>query len=244
MLILDNVTKKFGPSFTAVDRLSLHIKPGQIVGFAGENGAGKTTTIKMITGVLSPTDGNIAVCGHDIEKQPIEAKKSIAYVADNPDVFLRLSGYEFINLMADIYNVSEEDRKMRIEETGRRFDILDALHNPMNDCSHGMRQKIMIMAALIHNPPVWILDEPMTGLDPRSAFELKQMMKEHARKGNCVFFSTHVLEVAEELCNEIVIIRKGKTACLGTLAELKDRHPGLSLEEIFIQMNRNDTAEP
>ena len=237
MLKLVNVTKTYGKSFNAVDDVSILLKSGQIAGFVGENGAGKTTTIKMMTGVLAPTSGSIIINGTDMSENPIKAKKNIAYVADNPDMFLKLTGIEFLSLMADIYEVAENKRRERIESIGRRFDLLDALASPMNDYSHGMRQKIMVMAALLHDPPVWTLDEPMTGLDPGSAFELKKMMKEHAAGGKCVFFSTHVLEVAEELCDIIYIIRKGKIVFNGTLDELKAGYPDKSLEEIFIHLN-------
>ena len=237
MLELTNLCKTYGNSFKAVDDLNIKVGKGQIAGFVGENGAGKTTTIKMMTGILKPDSGNIIINSNDLLKNPILAKKSIAYVADNPDMFLRLRGAEFLQLMADIYEVSPEKREERIKVLAERFDMLDSLSYQMSDYSHGMRQKLMIIAALIHEPPVWILDEPMTGLDPRSAFELKKMMKEHAALGNCVFFSTHVLEVAEELCDIIFIIRKGRLVFSGSLDELKERYPQKSLEEIFIILN-------
>ena len=237
MIVLDRITKIYGKSFVAVDKLNLTVEKGSIAAFVGENGAGKTTAIKMMTGVLKPDSGNIRINGFDIVKEPLSAKRSIAYVADNPDMFLRLSGLEFLNLMADIYGVPKALREERIKKTGERFGMLDALSGPMNEYSHGMRQKVMIMAALIHEPPVWILDEPMTGLDPGAAYELKSMMKEHAAKGNAVFFSTHVLEVAEELCDIIFIIRRGRLIFNGTLAQLKEEHPGKTLEEIFVGMS-------
>lgn len=248
MIQVEHVTKRFGREFTAVDDVSFSIKKGEIVGFVGQNGAGKTTTIKMLTSILRPTKGSIHINGYDIQKDSLKAKESIAYVADNPDMFLRLSGMEFIHLMADIYHIPTEVRAPRIEAMAERFEITDILNRPMSDYSHGMRQKMMVCAALIHNPPVWILDEPMTGLDPKAAFELKNMMREHAAEGNCVFFSTHVLEVAEQLCDKIIIIRQGGIVFNGTLEELRQEYPDMSLESIFLMINgelqqeMNDTS--
>ncbi|MBR0133051.1 MAG: ABC transporter ATP-binding protein [Lachnospiraceae bacterium] len=242
MLSVNNLTKKFGSDFTAVDNVSFTLESGKIAGFVGENGAGKTTTIKMMTGVLSPSSGSVLINGFDMAMDPIAAKKSIAYVPDNPDMFLKLRGIEFLSLMADIYGVGKEQRKARIDSLSVRFGIKDALGTRMSDYSHGMRQKLMIVSALIHEPPVWILDEPMTGLDPASAYELKQMMKEHAAAGNSVFFSTHVLEVAEELCDMILFIRKGKLVFSGSLEELKALYPTRTLEEIFLEMNGTKNA--
>lgn len=237
MIKVHNIKKQFGKDFIAVDNLNFEIRKGEIVGFVGQNGAGKTTTIKMMTGILNPTSGNIMINGYDSVKQSMKAKESIGYVADNPDMFLKLTGMEYINFLADIYGVSKADRISRIEELSERFEVYDVLDNPMSDYSHGMRQKMMIIAALVHNPPVWILDEPMTGLDPKAAFELKNMMREHADGGNCVFFSTHVLEVAEKLCDRIVIIKKGLLVFDGTLDELNKNYPCKTLEDIFLEIN-------
>ena len=237
MIQVEHITKQYGKEFKAVDDISFSIEPGEIVGFVGQNGAGKTTTIKMLTSVLKPTSGTIQIHGYDIQKEALQAKRAIAYVADNPDMFLRLTGLEFIHLMADIYQVPAEVRGERIRKMAERFEITDMLNQPMNDYSHGMRQKMMICAALIHNPPVWILDEPMTGLDPKAAYELKNMMREHAKEGNCVFFSTHVLEVAEQLCDRIIIIRHGSLVFTGTLDELRTEYPDMTLEQIFLQIN-------
>lgn len=237
MIQVEHVTKKFGKEFTAVNDLNFTINKGEIVGFVGQNGAGKTTTIKMLTGILKPTEGKVSIHGYDMQKEALKAKEALAYVADNPDMFLRLSGMEFIQLMADIYQVPEADRQPRIQALAERFEVQDVLGQPMSDYSHGMRQKMMVCAALIHNPPVWILDEPMTGLDPKAAYELKNMMREHVAEGNCVFFSTHVLEVAEQLCDRIIIIRKGEVVFNGTLDELRQAYPGKSLEMIFLEIN-------
>lgn len=236
MIKAENLSMVYGKDFKAVDGLSFEIKPGEIVGFAGPNGAGKTTVIKMLTGILKPTEGSATVNGYDIVKEPLKAKESFAYVADNPDILLQLTGIEYINYIANLYNVALEEREARINELAERFGIKDSLGLPMREYSHGMRQKTMVIAALIHNPPAWILDEPMTGLDPTAAFELKQMMKEHAEKGNAVLFSTHVLEVAEKLCDRIMIINHGQNLYQGTVDELEAKHPGKDLEAIFIEM--------
>ncbi len=237
MIKVKGIKKVFGSKFVAVDGLDFEVRKGEIVGFVGQNGAGKTTTIKMMTGILEATEGTIEINGYDIQKQSMEAKMSIAYVADNPDMFLKLTGIEFINFLADIYKIPTKERIPRIEELTRRFEVEEALSSPMSDYSHGMRQKMMVIAALVHNPPVWILDEPMTGLDPKASYELKKMMREHADNGNAVFFSTHVLEVAEKLCDRIVIVKKGGLVFNGTLEELSTRYSGKNLENIFLEIN-------
>ena len=236
MIKAEHLTMVYGKDFKAVEDLSFEIKPGEIVGFAGPNGAGKTTAIKMLTGILKPTEGVATVNGFDIVKDPIKAKESFAYVADNPDILLQLSGVEYINYIANLYKVPMDKREERIGELADRFGIRDSLGRPMREYSHGMRQKTMVIAALIHNLPAWILDEPMTGLDPTAAYELKKMMKEHAEKGNAVLFSTHVLEVAEKLCDRIMIINHGKSLYQGTVEDLQSEHPGKDLEAIFIDM--------
>lgn len=242
MIKANNLTMIYGGNFKSVDNLSFNVNKGEILGFVGPNGAGKTTVIKMLTGILKTVTGNATINGYDIVKDPINAKNSIAYVADNPDILLQLKGIEYINFIADIYKVPTNIRAERIEELAKRFGIKDSLNNSMRDYSHGMRQKLMIIAALIHNPPAWILDEPMTGLDPQAAFELKSMMKEHAAKGNSVFFSTHVLEVAEKLCDRILIINHGKELYQGTLDELVAQHNHNDLEKIFLSFI-NDSQE-
>ena len=236
MIKLENVTKTYNKSVRAVDDISFSVKGGEIVGFIGPNGSGKTTTMKMITGIIKADVGKITVNGFNVRRDPIKAKESIGYIADNPDMFLRLKGNEFLDLIGDIYHVPTKKRREKIEEFASRFELTDALSSPMMNYSHGMRQKIMIVAALMHNPPVWILDEPMVGLDPKSAFELKQMMREHAKAGNSVFFSTHVLEVAEKLCDKVIIIKKGKLLFDGTLEALEAKSKSESLEEIFLEL--------
>ena len=233
MIKAENLSMVYGKDFKAVDGLSFEIKPGEIVGFAGPNGAGKTTCIKMLTGILKPTEGKATINGYDIVDDPIKAKESFAYVADNPDILLQLTGIEYINYIANLYRVPMDKREGRINELAERFEIRDSLGRPMREYSHGMRQKTMVIAALIHNPPAWILDEPMTGLDPTAAYELKQMMKEHSAKGNAVLFSTHVLEVAEKLCDMVAIIKDGRLIKSGTMAEVKG---DASLESVFLEL--------
>lgn len=236
MIQVQHFTKKYGDK-AVVNDITFTAKDGAITGFIGHNGAGKSTTIKAITGVIRPTAGTILVNGIDVVKDALKAKRQFGYVSDSPDHFLRLTGLEYLNFMADIYDAPLGGRAEFIEDYAKRFGIYDSLSNSILSYSHGMRQKIMIMGALIHSPSVWILDEPLTGLDPQSAFELKQMMREHVEKGNSVFFSTHVLEVAEKLCDEICIIKSGELLYNGTLDDLKATHKSqASLENIFLEL--------
>ncbi len=239
MIEARSLTMIYGNGHQATDEVTFTVKPGEIVGFAGPNGAGKTTVIKMLTGILQPTSGTAVINGFDISKAPIQAKKSFAYIADNPDILIQLSGLEYLNFIADMYEIPEDVRKEKIGTLSERFGMADVLTTQMREYSHGMRQKLMVISALIHNPPAWILDEPMTGLDPTAAYELKQMMREHANAGNAVLFSTHVLEVAEQLCDKILIINKGKIIREGTLEFLKLNNPGMTLEEIFVKLTGN-----
>ena len=240
MIEIKNVSKTYNDNIKAIDNLNLKINDGEIVGFIGLNGAGKTTAIKMMTGILVPDTGTITINGYDIVKDSLKAKQIIGYIADNPDMFLKLTGIEFINFIANISKVPVTIRKKRIKLFGERFGLSDVLDKPMQGYSHGTRQKMMVVAALVHDPAVWILDEPLIGLDPTSAFELKKMMREHADKGNAVFFSTHVLEVAEKLCDRIAIIDKGKIVFVGTLKELKDKYDKKDLEKLFMEVIKND----
>lgn len=241
MIELINVNKSYSGIVKAVDDLTLTIPEGQITGFLGPNGAGKTTTIKIITGVLNADSGSITINGTNIRENPLEAKRQFGYVPDNPDMFLRLKGMEYLNFMADIYNVPAELRRERIKGLAESFEMEAALTDQIQSYSHGMRQKIVIMGVLIHDPSVWILDEPMTGLDPKSSFTLKEMMKTHAAAGKTVFFSTHVLEVAEKLCDRVAIINKGKLLFYGTMEEMREnfRSNG-SLEKIFLELTENE----
>ena len=240
MICLEHVSKVYSGMHKAVDDCTFSVEDGKITGFIGPNGAGKTTTLKMITGILEATEGTITLDGSDIRKKPIEAKKKIGFVSDNPDSFLRLRGLEYLNFMADIYDVPTEGRREKIRDMAERFEMTDALGDKILSYSHGMRQKIMVMGALLHDPSLWVLDEPLTGLDPKAAFELKEMMREHADSGRAVLFSTHVLEVAEKLCDKVIIINKGHIVFQGTLAQLREGYvEGMSLEEIFLAVTEH-----
>ncbi len=237
MIDIRNVSKSYNKgSIKAVNNLSLRVDKGEIFGFLGPNGAGKTTTIKMIIGLLNPDEGSIIINGRDIGKNALEAKRSIGYVPDNPNLYERLTGTEYLNFMADVYQVSAEQRKQRIEHYLKMFDLNDAASDLIKSYSHGMKQKIALTGALVHNPAVWILDEPMVGLDPKSAHLLKEQMREHCDKGNTVFFSTHILEVAEKLCDRIGIIHKGMLVASGTMDELRQGDNKDSLENIFLEL--------
>ncbi|MCL2187257.1 MAG: ABC transporter ATP-binding protein [Defluviitaleaceae bacterium] len=240
MLKITDVSKTYGNNIIkAVDNISMEVQSKQILGFIGPNGAGKTTTMKMITGVLEPDGGTITINGHDITSDPLAAKQSFGYVPDSPDMFLRLKGIEYLNFMGDMYGVSNEQRQEKIASMGETFEMTGALNARIQSYSHGMRQKIIIMGALLHNPALWILDEPLTGLDPRSSFQLKEMMRAHAEAGNCVLFSTHMLEVAEKLCDKIALINKGRIIFMGELDELIAQHNNKSLEDIFMEVTAN-----
>lgn len=238
MIELKEISKSYNKGeIKAVDNLNLEVRDGEIFGFLGPNGAGKTTTIKMITGILNSDSGSIKVNGYDIRKEPIQAKMQFGYVPDNPDMYNRLRGLEYLNFMADIYEVPSSVRKERIKSMLERFELYQAADDLIQSYSHGMKQKIIVVGALIHNPSVWILDEPLTGLDPKSAFILKEMMKEHVEQGKTVFFSTHVLEVAEKICDRIAIINKGRIIFCGTMDEVREYAKGNeSLENIFLEM--------
>jgi ABC-2 type transport system ATP-binding protein len=241
MIEIKNVSKSYNGTIRAVDDLSIIIPDGEIIGFLGPNGAGKTTTIKMIAGITKPDIGTITINGINIAENALEAKRQFGFVPDSPDMFLRLKGLEYLNFMADIYNVDGDTRKLRIRELAQRFDMESVLTDQIQSYSHGMRQKIVIMGVLVHSPSVWILDEPMTGLDPKSSFLLKEMMREHADSGKTVFFSTHVLEVAEKLCDKVAIINKGKLQFYGTMDNVREHFKtDDSLEKIFLEMTENE----
>ena len=237
MIEIKNLSKSFIKGKKVLDGINLEIKDGEIFGFLGPNGAGKTTTIKMITGILDIDEGDILIDKKSIITNPIEAKKQIGFVSDNPDVFLKLKGIEYLNFIADIYKVPEEIRLKKIESLSKEFDIYNVLNDKIQNYSHGMRQKIIIISVLLHNPKNWILDEPLTGLDPKSSFNLKNKMKEHVKNNNTVFFSTHILEIAEKLCDRIGIINKGKLLFVGTLNEMREAlKENASLEELFMEI--------
>jgi ABC-2 type transport system ATP-binding protein len=241
MIEIEGVSKSYGGGAKkAVDNLSLTVRPGEIFGFLGPNGAGKTTTIKMIVGLLRPDSGSVRINGCDMTAQPLEAKRQIAFVPDTPEVYEKLTGLEYLNFVGDIYGVSPADRKERIGRFAGLFELTGALSDRISAYSHGMQQKLVLMGALLHNPPVWILDEPMVGLDPKSAHTLKELMAEHTRQGHTLFFSTHVLEVAERLCDRVAIIKNGRIIACGTLDELRQQRPGgESLESIFLELTES-----
>lgn len=237
MIQIDNVSKSYDGKTLAVKPMQLEIRSGEIFGFLGPNGAGKTTTLKMITGILQPDSGRILLEGHDIVQDPLAAKRSFGFVPDDPNIFLRLKGVEYLRFIADIYEVPASVREDRVTRLADTFGLTDVLGDTLQSYSHGMRQKMILAGALLHEPPVWILDEPMTGLDPKSSYELKQMMREHADHGHTVLFSTHVLEVAEKVCDRVAIIDKGSILFSGTIAELRQHYSeNSSLEAMFLQL--------
>ncbi len=237
MIEIQNVSKSYKKGIEVIKDINMKIQDGEIFGFLGLNGAGKTTTIKMMTGILEIDKGDILIDGKSITKEPVAAKKQIGFVPDSPDMFLKLKGIEYLNFIADCYNVSQEERNAKIEKLAKEFGIYDELQNKIESYSHGMRQKIVIIGVLLHNPQNWILDEPITGLDPKSSFDLKTLMREHANQGKTVFFSTHILEIAEKLCDRIAVINKGQIIFVGTLDELKNKFGNKkSLEEIFLDI--------
>lgn len=241
MIEINNISKEYKKNKKVINNLSMKINNGEIFGFLGPNGAGKTTTIKMITGILDVDEGDILIDNYSIKSKPVEAKKNIGLVLDNPDVFLKLKGIEYLNFVADVYDVSEKQRISVIKNLSEIFELKDVLNNKIQSYSHGMKQKLAIISSLLNNPKNWILDEPMTGLDPKSFFELKNLMREHAQNGNAVFFSTHILDVAEKLCDRVAIIDKGKLLFIGTYQEMKDElEENKSLEELFMEITNNE----
>lgn len=240
LLKLKNISKSYNKGqIKAVDDVSIEVKPGEIFGFLGPNGAGKTTTIKMIVGLLKPDSGEISIKGIDNQKDSLEAKKLISYVPDNPEVYSKLKGLEYLNFMADMYRIPKETRVERIKKYLDMFELTDAANDIIGSYSHGMKQKIVLTAALINDPDLFILDEPLVGLDPKSAFNLKEIMRQRCDNGKSVFFSTHILEVAEKLCDRIAIIKKGKIVACGTMDELKNQSENKeSLENIFLELTK------
>lgn len=232
MLKIERLTKQYGDK-KAVDDLSLHIAPGEIYGFIGHNGAGKTTTIKACTGILKFDSGEIYIDGTSITKEPLGCKKKIAYIPDNPDLYEFMTGIKYLNFIADIFEVDAEVRKERIHKYAEMFELTKDLAQPVSSYSHGMKQKLAIISAWIHEPKLIIMDEPFVGLDPKASHLLKQMMREVCDKGGAIFFSTHVLEVAEKLCDRVAIIKEGRLIRSGTMEEVKG---DTSLEKVFLEM--------
>ncbi len=244
MIELSGISKTYARSAVkAVDDLSLTVRDGEIFGFLGPNGAGKTTTIKVLTGVLRADSGNARVDGIDIAAQALVAKRKLGYVTDNPELFARLKAAEYLNFVGDVYGVDTASRQARVTEYATLFEIKDALGGSIGSFSHGMKQKLLITASLLHDPSNWILDEPMVGLDPKAAFALKELMRRRAAAGKTVFFSTHVMEVAERLCDRLAIINKGRIVFMGTLAELKAMQGADgSLESLFLELVDDEAA--
>ena len=238
MLKLQNISKTYGKgNIKAVDNVNLEIKSGEIFGFLGPTGAGKTTTIKMIVGLLKPDKGEIFLENINVWEEPLKAKQQISYVPDSPEIYDKLKGIEYLNFIGDMYEIPKDIRQERMEKYLEIFNLKHALGDIIGSYSHGMKQKLVLISALIHDPKLFILDEPMVGLDPKSSFQLKEIMRERCNEGNTVFFSTHVLEVAEKLCDRIAIINKGEIVALGTMEELRDHaEEKESLENIFLEL--------
>lgn len=238
MLKLEHVSKTYGnKNEKAVDDVSFEVYPGEIFGFVGPNGAGKTTTIKMIVSLLAPNSGKITINGIDNQKDILAAKKQFSYVPDSPELFEKIKSIEYLKFMADVYQVPATERQENIEKYLDIFEIKDAVNDPIGSFSHGMKQKLALVGALIHDPQVFILDEPMVGLDPKASFELKKIMRDHCDRGRSVFFSTHVLDVAEKICDRIAIIKKGRIIEVGTMAEIREKAGSQeSLENIFLEL--------
>lgn len=236
MLKISHLTKKFGDKI-AVNDLSLQVKPGQICAFIGHNGAGKTTTLKSIAGIITFDSGEIEVAGINIKTHPMEAKKQLAYLPDNPDLYEHLKGIEYLNFIADVFNMSSEERKKKIIEYSSRLQIVDNLNESISSYSHGMKQKLALVSALIHSPKLILLDEPFVGLDPISSHEFKEIMRELADNGSAIFYSTHVLEVAEKICSHVAIIKNGKLIAYDTMSNIKGMK---SLENIFLELEEDE----
>ena len=232
ILEIKGYSKTYGEGKKAADNVTLTIESGDIYGFIGHNGAGKSTTIRAVVGVLDFTEGEILIDGHSVTKDPIECKKITAYIPDNPDLYENLTGMQYLDFISDVFEISKEDRKERIDHYAERLEIADALGDLISSYSHGMKQKLAIISALIHEPKLIVMDEPFVGLDPKASFILKQIMHELCEKGTAIFFSTHVLDVAEKLCNKVAIIKQGKIITSGTMDELTH---GASLEEAFLE---------
>ena len=234
MLEIKNYSKTYGEGRKAADNVSLTVESGDIYGFIGHNGAGKSTTIRAVVGVLDFTEGEIFIDGHSVKDEPMECRKVTAYIPDNPDLYENLTGIQYLNFVADVFDISAAEREERIKKYADMFEITDSLGDMISSYSHGMKQKVAIISALIHEPKLMVLDEPFVGLDPKASFTLKEIMREMCRNGSAIFFSTHVLDVAEKLCNKVAIIRKGRIIATGTMEEITEGH---SLEETFLEVD-------
>lgn len=232
MLEIKHYSKSYGKGKKAADDVSLTVESGDIYGFIGHNGAGKSTTIRAVVGVLDFTEGEIFINGHSVKDEPMECKKVTAYIPDNPDLYENLTGIQYLNFVADVFRIGVEERQQSIKKYADLFEITDSLGDLISSYSHGMKQKLAIISALIHNPKLLVLDEPFVGLDPKASFILKEIMRDMCEQGTAIFFSTHVLDVAEKLCNKIAIIKHGKIIAAGNIEELTEGH---SLEEAFLE---------
>ena len=235
MLKIEHLTKAFGDKL-AVDDLTLHIAPGEIYGFIGHNGAGKTTTLRSVAGIQQFDKGEILIAGHSVRTEPLECKRVLAYIPDNPDLYDFMSGIKYLNFIADVFGVGADERAERIRRWAGEFELTDDLAQPIAAYSHGMKQKLAIISAWLHEPKLILMDEPFVGLDPKAAHILKGMMREHCAGGGAIFFSTHVLEVAEKLCDKVAIIRGGKLVRSGTMEEVRGDD---SLEEVFLELEED-----
>jgi len=238
MLKIEHLTKTYGEK-KAVDDLSLHIAAGEIFGFIGHNGAGKSTTLKCAVGILQFDKGEITINGNSIMQDPVRCKQDIAYIPDNPDLYDFMSGIKYLNFIADIFGIPSDVRQERIRKYADTFELTDDLAQPISAYSHGMKQKLAVISAWLHSPKLIIMDEPFVGLDPKASHILKQMMREHCDRGGAIFFSTHVLEVAEKLCDKVAIIKQGKLVKVGTMEEVKGDE---SLEEVFLELEEEKEA--
>ncbi len=236
MLKIEHLTKTYGET-KAVDDLSLHIQPGEIFGFIGHNGAGKSTTLKSAVGVLQFDEGTITINGTDLKADPVRCKRDLAYIPDNPDLYDFMSGIKYLNFIADIFGIPAEERQEKIRKYGDLLELTEHLAQPISSYSHGMKQKLAVIAAWIHSPKLIIMDEPFVGLDPKASHLLKEMMREHCDEGGAIFFSTHVLEVAEKLCDKVAIIKQGRLVKVGTMEEVKGDE---SLEEVFLELEAEE----
>ena len=235
MLKIEHLTKAFGDKL-AVDDLTLHIAPGEIYGFIGHNGAGKTTTLRSVAGIQQFDKGEILIAGHSVRTEPLECKRVLSYIPDNPDLYDFMSGIKYLNFIADVFGVGADERAERIRRWAGEFELTDDLAQPIAAYSHGMKQKLAIISAWLHEPKLILMDEPFVGLDPKAAHILKGMMREHCAGGGAIFFSTHVLEVAEKLCDKVAIIRRGKLVRSGTMEEVRGDD---SLEEVFLELEED-----
>ena len=232
MLIIEHLTKTYGDK-KAVDDLSLHIRPGEIFGFIGHNGAGKSTTLKSAAGILKFDAGTVTICGKNIREEPVACKRDVAYIPDNPDLYEFMSGIKYLNFIADVFAIPAAERQERIRKYADLFELTGDLGQPVSAYSHGMKQKLALIAAWLHSPRLIMMDEPFVGLDPKASHLLKEMMREHCDAGGAIFFSTHVLEVAEKLCDKVAIIKQGRLVREGTMEEVKGDD---SLEEVFLEL--------